>query len=371
MKTLEQCRKEIDALDQQIAKLFEQRMNVAKEVVQYKIANELEIFHPQREVEVIEKNVSRISNDTLKDYAKIFFQDMMDTSKAYQATFLNVSKIQLQTPKEKNITVGFQGVPGSFSHSAMVAYFGETQSNHYEQFEDVYQAIKNNQIDYGIVPLENSSTGAIHDNYDLIRDYHFSIVGEISIPIHQNLLVVKGTKIEEITDVYSHPQGLLQASMFLKQYPHIKQHDFSNTAAAAKYVASQNNKKLAAIASNEAANYYGLENVYSNINNANENETRFIVISKHNENHPDATRVSVVFTLSHKPGSLYSILKAIKAHNINLCRIESRPIVNRQWEYYFYIDFEGNLAMPQVQDALNHMKGYCHMLEVIGNYRLK
>lgn len=370
MKDLEQCRKEIDEIDQQLIKLFEQRMNVSKDVVTYKLAHDMEIFQPQREKAVIEKNADRIVDKELEEYARNFIQDVMDVGKSYQASFIPLKNTyKLSKPRTKDIKVGYAGVPGAFAHQALLEYFGDVDNVNYEHFQDVYEALKNDEIDYGIVPLENSSTGAINDNYDLVRDYDFYIVGEHSVAITQHLLGIKGTKLEEIEFVYSHSQGILQSSNFLKTYPKIKPQSFSNTAAAAKFVSENNNKHFGAIASKIAAKLYGLEVLQENIHNVQSNNTRFIIFSKQLEDHEKTDRVSIVFTLQHKAGALYSILKVIKDHQINLSRIESRPIKDKPWQYYFYIDFDGSLHDDNVVLALERLKTNCLTLRILGNYR--
>lgn len=374
MKDLKTCREEIDAIDQQIIALFEKRMNVAKDVVTYKKAHDMEIFQSAREAQVIEKNVNRIHNDELKPYAALYIQDMMNISKSYQATFVETktSDIHLCTPKTKDIVVGFQGVPGSFSESALENYFGqETNRKNYQHFEDVYKALQNDEIDYGVVPLENSSTGAINDNYDLIRKYDFYIVGEQSLSISQHLLGVKGSRIEDLKEVYSHPQGLLQCAHFFSQHPHIQQKDYINTAISAKYVSDQNDPHLGAIASLQAAKLYHLDVLAKDIQDNQNNKTRFIIFSKQLEKNNEATCVSIVFTTQHKVGALYEVMKIIKDHQINLLRIESRPLLNQPWEYYFYVDFEGNIEDTNILLALEDMKAHTNTLRVLGSYAKK
>lgn len=370
MKDLETCRKEIDEIDQQMIQLFEKRMKVAQDVVAYKLENNLEIFQPEREKQVIEKNVKRIETKELEDYARLFVRDVMNISKSYQATFVPSSQsLDLQEPEDKDIVVGFQGTLGSFSCNALDNYFSkETKRKHYEYFEDVFKALQADEIDYGIVPLENSSTGAIHDNYDLIRDYGFYIVGEQSLSISQHLLGIKGSSLEDLTDVYSHPQGILQTSDFLSQYPHIKTHNYTNTALAAKYVSKMQDQHMGAIASKEAAALYQLDILQENIQNTKSNATRFIVFSKKLLVEKEAACVSIVFTLNHEAGTLYQVMKIINDHQINMLRIESRPLKDSPWEYYFYVDFEGNLSQTNILLALEDMKAHTNTLRVLGNY---
>lgn len=373
MKDLAQCRKEIDEIDQKLMELFEQRMNVAKDVVTYKKAHGMEIFQPAREQEVIEKNRNRVKNDDLKDYGAKFIQAMMDISKDYQFDFLD-QKIDLN-PKhlktfDETVLVGYQGVEGAFGQQAMETYFGETvRTASYSQFEDVFVALGRNEIDYGIVPIENSSTGAINDVYDLIRKYGFYIVGEQSISIAQHLLGIKGSKLEDIQEVFSHPQGLSQTTNFLDQYPHIKRSPYANTAMAAKMVATKKDKSLGAIASKKAAILYGLDILQDNIHNEKTNHTRFIVIARDLEMTEEYNRVSVVLTLKHEVGSLESILKVIKDSGLNMVHIESRPMEEKNWEYYFYIDFEGNILDANVKKGLIKMQSKADTMRVLGTYK--
>lgn len=228
MKDLKTCREEIDAIDKEIIALFEKRMHVSKDVITYKLAHDMQIFQKDREKEVIQKNVDRLEDKSLESYAKTFVQDTMNLSKSYQSTFIPLKKYEATELKE-NFKVGYQGVPGSFSNQALNCWFGDIEGINYPHFEDVYQALEKGEIDYGVLPLENSSTGAINDNYDLLTQYGFYIVGEQSITIDQNLLGIKGATLEDIKDVYSHVQGLKQTSEFLNAH-HIEGHDYLNTA---------------------------------------------------------------------------------------------------------------------------------------------
>ncbi len=370
MKDLNTCRQEIDAIDTQIMKLFEQRMKVSKNVIEYKLAHDMEIFQPEREKAVIEKNVQRMESEELKTYGAAFIQDVMDISKSYQAEFIPTQDLYHPLPhKNENIVVGYQGVPGAFGHQAMLQYFGEVDNKNYPLFEDVYKAIVNHEIDYGIVPLENSSTGAINDNYDLVRNYNLYIVGEYNLSISQHLLGIKGAQLEDLKEVYSHPQGLHQCSHFLAKHPQIIQRNYTNTAASAKYISQLQDKTKGAIASLQAAQLYNLDVIQEDIHNSSMNHTRFIVIGRHLEDSSHANVCSIVFTLQHKVGALYSVLKAVKDHQINLSRIESRPIVDKNWQYYFYIDLEGSIHDQNVKMMLQEMKTHCLTMRVLGNYQ--
>lgn len=368
IKDLATTRDEIDHIDAQIVALFEKRMELVEEVIKYKLENNLEIFQSSREKEVIQKNIARLKNPELASYLDNFFSDLMNISKSYQATFIPPVKKYQSAPAVENPVVGYQGVPGSFSSMAMHSYFGDVQSKCYTSFHDVFEAIENDEIDYGILPLENSSTGAINDNYDLVRDYNFYIVGECKIKIEHNLLGIRGAKLEDINEVFSHPQGLLQTSEFLEGHPAIKATSFSNTAASAKYVSELQDPTKGAIASIQAGELYGLDVIARNIENSTSNTTRFIVVAKNLQVRPDASNITIIFTLAHEVGSLYNVLKTMKDHQLNLTRLESRPIVGKDWQYYFYIDFQGNLDDANVQEAISHLGSLAVKFNVIGNY---
>ena len=252
----------------------------------------------------------------------------------------------------------------------MKSWYGDIEGINYPHFEDVYQALEKGEIDYGVLPLENSSTGAINDNYDLLTQYSFYIVGEQSITIDQNLLGIKGATLEDIKDVYSHVQGLKQTSEFLNAH-HIEGHDYLNTAAAAKYISEAQDKHIGAIASTEAAKLYNLDIIAKAIQNDQSNHTRFIIIARQYEIRPSANRISMVFTVNHEVGALYEVMRVVKEHNINMARIESRPLPLSPWEYYFYLDIDGNLNQDHVQRALQEIKTYTNTFRMIGNYERK
>lgn len=371
MKDLQQCRQEIDAIDQQIMKLFEQRMKLSKSVVEYKYANQLEIFQPEREKEVLKKNVARLQDSQLAGYARCFVQDMMTISKAYQSDLLPLNHDeQFLDSFKKDPVVGFQGVDGAFSQNAVENFFGEgTKNIGYPEFEDVYIALEKGEIDYGVLPIENSLTGSINDNYDLIRKYGFYIVGETAVPVSQCLMALPGTQMEDIKKVYSHPQGLAQSSDFFFNHRSMEPMPYKDTAMAARYVERSKDQSKAAIASPLAAKLYHLDILQANIQNDKSNKTRFMVISKELIIKDDNDKVSVIFTLPHEVGTLYNMLQIIQQSQINLVRIESRPIKSQNWQYYFYIDFEGNINEERIKRALVKMRANSTTLRILGNYK--
>lgn len=266
--------------------------------------------------------------------------------------------------------VGYQGVSGAFSEQAVKNFFGkEAKSIGYTEFEDVYVALKNKGIDYGVLPIENSSTGAINDNYDLIRKYGFYIVGETAVNVNQCLMGVPGTKLEDIEEVYSHPQGLAQSSEFFFEHRKMSPMPYKDTAMAAKYVSLLGDKTKAAIASELACELYGLEMLAPAIQNDKTNKTRFMVVSRDFITPENADKISVLFTLPHTVGSLYNMLQITSLYGINLEKIESRPIKEENWNYYFYIDFLGNIRERRVSQAIEEMKQKASTFRILGNYK--
>lgn len=273
---------------------------------------------------------------------------------------------------KNNIKIGYQGVKGSFSEEAMIEFFGENQEAvNYEKFEDVFIGLANEQIDYGILPFENSCTGAITAVYDLLSKYGFYIVGEECIKIKQNLVGIKGTKIEDIEEVYSHPQGFEQSKVFLKEHDNFKLVYYYNTAISAKHVSNLKDRSKAAIASSRAAKIYGLEVIEKEINDNESNNTKFVIISKSLELSKDCNKMTVTFSLDNKAGTLYNLLGHFAKNQINMVKVESRPSKSNLWEYVLYVDLEGNIKDENVKDAINTIKKECKYFKLLGCYKKK
>lgn len=273
---------------------------------------------------------------------------------------------------KNNIKIGYQGVKGSFSEEAMIEFFGENQEAvSYEKFEDVFIGLANEQIDYGILPFENSCTGAITAVYDLLSKYGFYIVGEECIKIKQNLVGIKGTKIEDIEEVYSHPQGFEQSKVFLKEHDNFKLVYYYNTAISAKHVSNLKDRSKAAIASSRAAKIYGLEVIEKEINDNESNNTKFVIISKSLELSKDCNKMTVTFSLDNKAGTLYNLLGHFAKNQINMVKVESRPSKNNLWEYVLYVDLEGNIKDENVKDAINTIEKECKYFKLLGCYKKK
>ena len=376
MSDIDDYRNRIDRIDKEITKLFEERMDTVINIAKYKKDRNLPIFNRDREDEVINKNVGYLKNNDYAEETRKFFIYLMEVSRELQSRKMLEAEEVIE--KKANLAeikgtkqgkVGFFGVPGSFSEEAMLKYFGNIENpNAYDEFEDIFLAVKNDEIKYGILPIENSSTGAISQVYDLIYKYGFYIVGEECIKIKQNLIGIKGTTLDTIKEVYSHPQPIEQSSEFLKKHSDWKLIPFHSTAVSAKLISDLKDTSKVAIASNRAANIYGLDIIEANINNQSDNSTRFIIISKSLETDESCNKVSVVFSLEHKAGTLYKLLRHFAENNINMMKIESRPMEKGAWKYFLYIDFEGNIESEKVAIALKLIEQSSAYFKLIGGY---
>lgn len=371
MGNLEDYRREIDSIDRELIALFEKRMNVAIKVGEYKKERNLPIFNAKREEEVIEKNINLLNNREYSEITRNFFEKVMELSRSLQADLMEINKDNIKDNIiEGKVKIGYQGVEGSFSEEALRKYFNSYDSiKNYEEFKDVFNALENNYIQYAILPIENSYTGAITEVYDLLVKYNFYIVGEECIKIDQNLMGISGTNIDEIEEIYSHPQGFEQSRGFLSRYDKIKLIPYHNTAISAKLVSDLKDRKKAAIGSKRAANIYGLSILKENINDKKDNHTKFIIIGKELKYNDSSNKISVVFSLEDKAGTLYKLLRHFAENHINMIKIESRPNKHESWKYLLYVDFEGNLNNDLVKNALELIEKNSGYFKIIGNYK--
>lgn len=278
-----------------------------------------------------------------------------------------ISPTELHASARKT-KIGHLGGKGSYSHEAARKFFPLETCASFKHFEDVFSSLENGSIDYAVVPIENSSTGGIRDVYDLLVKCGLHIVGEVYVDVHHHLLGMPGTKLEDIKTVCSHPQGLMQSSDFIRT--HGWQTKLCNdTGSAAAFVSGKGLSSFAAIASASAASVHGLAILKTDINNRNHNTTRFFVLSELPSTPLENGLTSFVFTTRHEPGCLYGALKHLARHNINMLRIESRPIENKPWEYYFFVDIEGSTRENRIQDALSALAEHTQFMRILGSYR--
>ncbi|MDV4152189.1 prephenate dehydratase [Clostridium sp. AL.422] len=371
MESLDDYRKEIDSIDRELIALFEKRMNVAIKVGEYKKERNLQIFNGKREEEVIDKNIDLLINKDYSEIARSFFEKIMELSRSLQADLMEKDEeISKENILENGIRIGYQGVEGSFSEEALRKYFKSYDSiKNYDEFKDVFTALENNEIQYAILPIENSYTGAITEVYDLLVKYNFYIVGEECIKIDQHLMGIAGTNLDDIEEIYSHPQGFAQSKGFLSRYDDIKLIPYHNTAISAKLVSNLKDTKKAAIGSKRAAKIYGLSILKENINDKKDNHTKFIIIGKELKYDDSCNKISVVFSLEDKAGTLYKLLRHFAENDINMIKIESRPNKHESWKYLLYVDFEGNLKNNLVKNALDLISKNSGYFKIIGNYK--
>lgn len=366
MRNLDDIRKEISENDIQIAHLFERRMNLSKEVADYKRAHNINVFDASREASVTENFIGSLHNKAYSMWGSRLICELMNSSKEYQRSLNTVP----ETPISVSESIACQGTFGAYGEEAAIAYFGpKADIRCLDSFEDVFSSVSDGKVTYGIVPIENSSTGAIGNVYDLFGEYDCRIVGEYVLKINHNLLACDGTSIDSITEVYSHTQGFEQCSSFLKKYPHLNLVPYHNTAVSAKYVSGCGDITKAAIASKRAAQIYDLKILAENINNNYNNYTRFVVISKNDCEIPEANKVSIMFRLAHREGQLCSLIRHFDEYGVNLLKIESRPIPNKSWEYSFFIDFEANLRDERMKGLIDKLCADSEALRILGNYK--
>lgn len=376
MLDLKEARKNIDAIDKQIVELFEKRMLEANAVAEYKRKTGKAVYDKEREDEKLEHLGQLSSNEFNKKAITELFSQIMSISRKYQYTVLPQTSKLADFKKAEELPVGpdtkvcYFGVPGAHTHQAMEDFFGEEITGiSCPTFQIVMEAVEQGEADYGVLPIENSSTGGITANYDLLLNYSNCIVGQYVNRIEQCLLALPGVAMDELKTVYSHPQGLLQCSGFLKEHPELDQIEFSNTATAAQKVAEDRERSQAAIAAKRAAKEYGLQVLKEGIQQEKNNSTRFIVIGREPIYLADSNKIALCIELSHECGTLYRILSHFLFNGLNMTQIESRPMKGKNWEYRFFIDIEGNLEDPSVQNALRGIKEEAKSVRVLGNFK--
>lgn len=368
---LDELREQINRTDRELIRLFEQRMDIARAVGDYKRERGLPVFVAEREAEVIRSRREWLENPAYADAAEELFECIMGLSRKLQHQTVPAPEIPAADPVE-DPKAAYCGVPGCYAEEALKKYFGaEAETVSVTSFAQVFETLRSGKADYGVVPVENTSTGAIDDVLDLLAPGGLYIVGQTVIEINHCLLGVPGAALSDVREVYSHPQGLAQSREFLNTLPGVKQIPAYNTAAAAKYVSEEGDRSKAAVASRYAGKLYGLEPLAESVNSLDNNHTRFVVIGRRFEIAEDADTVSIAFTLPHKSGTLRRVISQFAAAGMNLLHIESRPLAERNFEYLFFIDFSGNMRNPAVTDALEKVRSECLTLHVLGNYRAK
>ena len=378
MTDLQECRKEIDRIDKELLRLFEERMQVCEAVAEYKITTGKQVLDPKREQEKL-KAVSKAAHGAFNARgAQEMFQQIMAISRKRQYQLLTehgveeASDFQMVDALElTHANVVFQGVEGAYSYAAMHAYFGEEiRIYHVKTWRDAMEEVAEGRADYAVLPIENSTAGIVADIYDLLTEYALYIVGEQIIPVEHVLLGLPGSRIEEIQTVFSHPQGLAQCKKYLESHENWKKAAAENTAGAAKKILENQDRTQAAIASRQAGDMFGLSVLEEQICDSGQNVTRFIIVGREAVFVKNAGKVSVCFEQPHETGSLYDMLSHIIYNGLNMTKIESRPIPGKNWEYRFFVDFEGNLKDSAVKNALRGLEAESRRMRILGNYEL-
>lgn len=354
MDLLDAARRQIDAVDEQLAALFEQRMAAVLQVAEYKKAHGLPIFDPAREAVVLDKAAARIHTEALRPYYRAHVQHMMDLAKAYEAQQMGQNR------------VAYQGVEGAFAHIALRALFPHAEALACPTWDEVFDAVERGDAAYGVLPFENSHAGDVSAVLDLCYARPALWVVQVyDLPICQNLLVLPGATLSGLKRVYSHQQAIAQSDTFLKQFG-LPASAMPNTALAAKFVADSGDPALAAIASRETAALYGLEVLVPNINTDGDNTTRFIVISR--ERPAGGNRFSLLFTVDNKPGKLAEVIQQIGQASFNMESIKSRPLPHVPFEYYFYVELVGDPAAHEAAALLEALGRICRTVRLLGVY---
>lgn len=376
MISLEEIRKNLDEIDSEIVALYEKRMQLCKEVAEYKIATGKKVFDKERENQKLAAVSELASNAFNRKGIKELFEQLMAMSRKLQyqeiarkGTSGRLPFIRVEELDTKGARIVFPGTEGAYTQAAMQKYFGEDiNSFHVRTFREAMEAMEEGTADFAVLPIENSSAGGVNEVNDLLVAYENYIVGEVVLPIEHTLSGIKGTDLETIEAVYSHLQGLMQCEHFLDEHRNWQQISVANTAIAAERVLNEQDIHKAAICSAYAAKVHGLEILKEHVNDEDNNSTRFIVITNQKIFLPDADKISICFEVPHESGSLYHILSHFIYNDLNMTKIESRPVEGKTWEYRFFIDFEGNLADSAVKNAIRGLREETRTLKILGNY---
>lgn len=369
-------RDEIDKIDRQMVELFEKRMEICGEVAEYKINTGKKVLDRERELSKLQVLGDLAHSDFNRHGVTELFQQVMAMSRKLQYQLLEQNGVKgrldftcVDEIDKKDVRVVYQGLEGAYAHQAALEYFGEdVNCFHVERWRDAMEAIKEGSADYAVLPLENSTAGIVSDNYDLLNEYSNYIVGEKVVYIDHVLMGQTDAEESDIKTVYSHPQALMQCSKFLDEHREWIQMSVNNTAVAVKNVKDSGDKTKAAIGSKQAAKYYGMKTLREGICHGKSNSTRFIIVTNQKIFEKNANKISICFEVPHTSGSLYNILSHFIYNDLNMTKIESRPIPEKQWEYHFFVDFDGNLNDSAVKNALRGIKEETANFKILGNY---
>ena len=374
---LKEIRNQIDQIDDQLVKLFVDRMGLSAKVAEYKKQNNLPIYVPAREREILQ-DVATKAGPEMANYTRVLYSMMFELSRSYQQ-----KKNTVTTPLYEEIThsientaklfpqapmVACQGVEGAYSQIACEKIFKNPFIMYFKNFDGVFNAIEQGLCQYGILPIENSTAGSVKKVYDLMIHHNFSIVRTFRMKVDHNLIAKPGVKLADIKEIYSHEQAINQCHDFLKGLPGVNIIPVENTAVAANMVAQSDRTDIAAISSHTCEEIYGLKSLADSIQDMGNNRTRFICISKNLEIYPGSDKTSIMMVLPHKPGALYRVLARMYVLGINVIKLESRPIPDRDFEFMFYFDLETSIYSEEFVQLMCELDDMCEEFKYLGSY---
>lgn len=370
-------RLEMDACNKQILEAFEHRMDIASRIGDVKRSLGLRVTDPRRERQILSAIADQASPE-FKSYATVLFSLLMEVSSAYQEHRMRptsplrerIEQALETTPKlfPQFASVACQGVDGAYSQLAAEKIFKRPNITFYRNFEGVFQAVESGTCEYGVLPIENSSAGTVNAVYDLMMEHDFHIVRTYRLKVDHNVLVNEGATLEGITEIYSHQQAINQCARYLEGMPHVKVTPVTNTAEAARMVAESGRTDVAALSSRACASLYGLSVLARQVNDSDNNYTRFACITKDLQVFPGADRTSLMMVAPHEPGALYKVLARFYALDINLTKLQSRPILGQDFEFMFYFDLDASVYSPEFASLVCELEDFCDDFKYLGTY---
>jgi len=374
---LSELRKQINEIDDQLLKLFIDRMHVASEVAEYKRQNHMPVLDSARERDLLTRIAER-AGEEMDEYALVLYSTILSLSRSYQhkqlspeSKYAAMIKRSLETTEKvfpDQARVACQGVEGAYSQIAATKLFRLPSILYFSAFDGVFAAIESGMCEYGVLPIENSTAGSVKRVYDLMVDHNLYIVRSMRVKIDHNLLAKPGTKLSDIKEIFSHEQAIDQSAAFLRTFKNVKVTVVANTAVAAKMVAESDRTDIAAISSRSCAELYGLSVLADSVQDKSNNYTRFICVAKNPEIYPGADRTSIMLVTPHKPGALYNILSKINALGLNLLKLESRPLPEREFEFMFYFDIEASAYSPELTELISELEAGSEEFKYLGTY---
>ena len=372
-----ELRCEIDKIDDELVKLFGQRMEIAARIADYKKENNLSILVPAREREKL-ADVAQKAGPEMANYTRVLYSMLFELSRSYQGKrndtpsplYQKITRAIESTPNlfPQAPMVACQGVEGAYAQIACEKIFKNPFIMYFKNFEAVFNAIDKGLCQYGILPLENSTAGSVNKVYDLMINHNFSIVRTFRLKIDHNLLALPGAKLTDVKEIYSHEQAIGQCAEFLNTLPGVKVIPVENTAVAAQMVAHSGRTDVAALSSRACEELYGLNCLAANIQDKGNNRTRFICISKNLEIYPGSDKTSIMMILNHKPGALYKVLARLYTLGINVTKLESRPLPDRDFEFMFYFDLETSIYSEEFVQLMCELDELCEEFKYLGSY---